>query len=240
MTILVLISADAEWQAVKAILHPTALDTSPFGELFWQAKVIYFQGGWGKISAAASAQYALDRFRPSLLVNLGTCGGFAGKIERGAILLVTKTIVYDILEQMCDPHEAIAHYTTELDLSWLDAAAFLPARRSVLLSADRDILPSDIPWLSATYGAIAADWESGAIAWVAKRNGVRCLILRGVSDLVGAAGGEAYGNLALFHKNTFTIMQTLLDLFRSKQMYLEGDTAWTPSKPSLPVNPSAT
>jgi adenosylhomocysteine nucleosidase len=58
---------------------------------------------------------------------------------------------------------------------------------------------------------VAADWESGAIAWVAKRNGVHCLILRGVTDLVSVGGGEAYGNIGLFLKNTKSVMKTLID-----------------------------
>jgi adenosylhomocysteine nucleosidase len=60
------------------------------------------------------------------------------------------------------------------------------------------------------YGAVAADWESGPIAWVANKNRVRCLILRGVSDLVGGDGGEAYGKLELFQQRTAEIMQRLL------------------------------
>lgn len=56
-----------------------------------------------------------------MIVNLGTCGGFRGEIERGEILLVERTIVYDIVEQMTDPEAAIAQYTTDLDLSWLGA-----------------------------------------------------------------------------------------------------------------------
>lgn len=220
---LILISAGAEWRAVKEILSPTEVRSTPLGETFTAAlrppgAVRFFHGGWGKISAAATAQYVIDHFRPCLLVNLGTCGGFAGRVEVGTILLVTRTIVYDIFEQMGDADEAIAHYATELDLSWLrsngplDAGdASSPVVRGLLVSADRDILREDIPLLTKKYGAIAADWESGAIAWVAKRNGVRCLILRGVSDLVGAEGGEAYGDLGLFHARTRSIMQTLLE-----------------------------
>ena len=40
--------------------------------------------------------------------------------------------------------------------------------------------------------AVAADWESGAIAWTAKRNGTRVLVLRAVSDLVSQVEGEIY------------------------------------------------
>ncbi len=216
MKTVVLISADSEWRAVRELLSPAEVQSTPLGETFDVGRLTYFHGGWGKVSAAATAQYAIDHFRPELLVNLGTCGGFAGQIERGTIILVTKTIIYDILEQMSDPDEAIAKYSTELDLSWLaddkpqshDRSAIA---HGLLVSADRDIVPGDIPMLVKKYGAVAADWESGAIAWVAKKNGVRCLILRGVTDLVGPSGGEAYGNIELFRENTKSVMKSLLE-----------------------------
>ncbi|MEW6092900.1 MAG: 5'-methylthioadenosine/S-adenosylhomocysteine nucleosidase [Chloroflexota bacterium] len=215
----VLISANAEWQAVKEILAPSAIHSTPLGEWFDLALdtgtldtvAHFFHGGWGKISAAATAQYVIDHFHPDLLINLGTCGGFKGRIERGTIILVTKTIVYDILEQMSDPDEAIAHYSTDLDLSWLPDDGPRSTVRGPLVSADRDLLREDIPMLAEKYGAIAADWESGAIAWVAQKNEIKCLILRGVTDLVSEEGGEAYGNIELFHENTRTIMKRLIE-----------------------------
>jgi adenosylhomocysteine nucleosidase len=210
MHALILISANSEWRAVKSLLSPDRLETSPYGEWFRTKDGIFLQGGWGKISAAAGAQFAIDHFHPDLLVNLGTCGGFAGRVERGTILLVTQTIVYDILEQMGDPAEAIQKYTTRLDLSWLPDPLPHLVRPCLLVSADRDLLPADIPMLVEKYAAVAADWESGAIAWVAQRNRIRCLILRGVTDLVSPEGGEAYGNIAVFHENTKQVMKTLL------------------------------
>ncbi len=216
--VVVLISANAEWRAVIEALKPDEIVKTKMGETFLAVtgdqRVRYFHGGWGKISAAATTQYVIDQYRPGLLVNLGTCGGIAGRIERGMIILVTETVVYDILEQMGDPQEALKEYTTQLGIDWLegkDEAMGVPIRRARLVSADRDIAVEDIPRLVENLGAVAADWESGAIAWVAKRNGVRCLILRGVTDLVGADGGEAYGNIALFHANTYSVMKTLLE-----------------------------
>ena len=217
----IIISANSEWRAVKEILAPAEVQSTPLGETFDVGPLTYFHGGWGKISAAAATQYVIDRWQPELLVNLGTCGGFEGRIERGTIILVTKTIVYDIIEQMSDPDEAIAHYSTELDLSWLDNSILspvsggqLPVVHAPMVSADRDILAEDIPSLVKNYGAVAADWESGAIAWVAKRNGVRCLILRGVTDLVSEQGGEAYGNIEIFHENTRQVMKELIGLLK--------------------------
>lgn len=208
---IVLISANAEWQAVKEILTPTEIETTPFGDTFAAEHLTFFQGGWGKISGAASVQYIIDHYHPDLLVNLGTCGGLADRIECGTILLVSRTIVYDIIEQMTDPEGAIDQYSTVIDLSWLKQPLPHPVQRGLLISADRDIVPMDIPNLIKKYGAVAADWESGAIAWVAGRNRVKCLILRGVTDLVGEDGGEAYGDIELFPSRTRIVMKKLLE-----------------------------
>ena len=218
--IVVIISANIEWQVICSLFPAIDIQMSPLGQWFVvefdvgqrREPVIFFHGGWGKIAAAASAQYVLDRWSPALLVNLGTCGGFQGEIEKGDIILVERTVVYDIIEQMIDPQEAIAHYTTEIDLSWLGTDYPQPVRRTLLVSGDRDLVRDDIPRLRAEYGAVAGDWESGAIAWVAARHNTRCLILRGVTDLVGSGGGEAYdGNVHLFVEGAARILKRLVD-----------------------------
>jgi adenosylhomocysteine nucleosidase len=227
MKIVVLISANAEWHAVRPLFPNAKIEKSPFWEWFETRLntdhsslalrgtegplITFFHGGWGKISAAATAQYVIDHFRPDLLVNLGTCGGFEGRIEAGTIVLVERTIVYDIIEQMTDPEAAIAYYSTSLDLAWLPEPYPVAVQRGLLVSGDRDIIVGDIPMLVQKYKAVAADWESGAIAWVANKNRVRCLILRGVSDLVGSSGGEAYGNFDLFQQRTNEVMERLVN-----------------------------
>ena len=223
MKIAVLVSAEAEWRAVREILPELKTSAYPYGEYgevkLGELEVTLFQGGWGKISAAASAQYVIDHFAPDLLVNLGTCGGLRGRTQRGEIILAESTVVYDILEQMGDADEARQHYQTDLDLGWLEgykgfemAERGIEVRRGRLASADRDLLPADVARLAEDYGALAADWESGAIAWAARRNGVRCLILRGVTDVVGEDGDEVYGDYALFEARAREIMGRLLDL----------------------------
>ena len=215
--IVVIISANAEWRGIRKLFPKAIYQKSPYGEWFitdldaaLARPIIFFHGGWGKIGAAASAQYVIDRWKPRLLVNLGTCGGFEGEIERGIILLVEKTIVYDIIEQMGDSAEHIAHYTTKINLDWLASPYPHNVQRSMLVSGDRDLLVEEIPHLKSSYGAVAGDWESGAIAWVAARNNVRTLILRGVTDLVGSSGGEAYANLQFFEDAALTILERLV------------------------------
>jgi adenosylhomocysteine nucleosidase len=219
--LVVLISADIEWRVIRELFPQISVQDSPYGEWFtWTQsssfeELIFFHGGWGKIAAAGSTQYVIDRWGPELLVNLGTCGGIDGEVERGEIILVERTLVYDIIEQMGDFDEHIAHYSTELDLSWIDSSFFHPIRRTLLVSGDRDLLEDDLPMLKSKYGAVAGDWESGSIAWVSKRNDVRCLILRAVSDVVGSGGSPAYGDLEYFLQGTREVMDELVKLLFS-------------------------
>jgi adenosylhomocysteine nucleosidase len=214
MNAIVVISADTEWRCVRGLYPDAQPGSTPFGECIDLelncGSIRFYYGGWGKISAAASAQWIIDRHQPDLLVNLGTCGGLRGRIESGATILVERTLVYDLIEQMTDGAAELAYYTTELDLSWLPQALPHPVLRGLMVSGDRDIVVEDIPRLIAEHGAIAADWESAAIAWVARRNGTHTLILRCVSDLVGEDGGEAYGNHGLFYQRTQDIMERLI------------------------------
>jgi adenosylhomocysteine nucleosidase len=210
----ILVSADSEWQTWQNLHQGCVVTHTPYGGCFEHSvdrfQGISMQGGWGKVSAAASTQWAIDHYQPGLIINLGTCGGLEGRIDRHAILLVERTRLYDIQEQMTDPEEASRFYSTKLDLDWLgDRALPEGVIRACMFSADRDILPADVTHLIDHHDARAADWESGAIAWVAERNKTPLIILRGVSDLVSPNGGESYGNVELFNKNTRKIMETL-------------------------------
>ena len=221
ITAIVLISAGAEWRALFPELASelpgrTPVDHCPYGEWFeariHQQRVVFLHGGWGKVAAAASTEYAISRWQPQRLINLGTCGGFAGLAEPGEILLAEETVIYDIIEQMGDPQAAIQHFTCRPRWVGLPAGLPIPLRRVRLVSADRDILAAEIPSLVEQYNAVAADWESGAIAWVADRHNLPCLILRGVTDVVSTTGGEAYGNPEIFRSRAQGIMRTLIGL----------------------------
>ena len=231
-TVLVILSANSEWRVVRNAYAAYPIQTGPYGEWFIteinDQQILFLHGGWGKIAAAASTQYAIQRWQPELVINLGTCGGFAGSVERGTILLATETLVYDIIEQMGDPQAAIDHYTTRLDLSWLPQPYPSPVIPALLISADRDILAAEVKKLRDRFQAVAADWESGAIAWVCQRNTVRCLILRGVSDLVSEDGGEAYTNPDVFQEGTKLVIENLLKVLPA---WLRAAKSMKPGQP---------
>ena len=213
MKTVVIVSAIAEWNGVKPLFSEEKIQQFPYGECFdtslgtWQ--VTFFHTGWGKVASAGAIQYIIDHHKPDLIVNLGTCGGFEGVVEQGDVILVERTFIYDIVELMGDL-DITTYYASSLDLSWLAGPEPHPARRGILASADSDLLPEKIPFLK-TKGAIAADWESGALAWVANKNNARLLILRAVSDMVNELSGEAYDNIEIFNERSKTIMKRLVE-----------------------------
>ncbi|NVO10786.1 MAG: 5'-methylthioadenosine/S-adenosylhomocysteine nucleosidase [Bacteroidales bacterium] len=210
----VIVSANMEWKALKKFYPNENCQKSPWGEYFYKKindqNVLFFHEGWGKVAAAGATQYVIDTYKPEIIINLGTCGGFEGEVKQFDIILADKTVIYDISEAMGDSKEAIADYTTQIDLTWLGSNFPSKVIKTVLISADRDLRINEIEQLEKDYNAVAGDWETGAIAYVANRNNKKLLILRGVTDLVSTQQGEAYGNFDLFVQRADTVMQKLL------------------------------
>lgn len=212
----IIISANSEWQAALDYLQPEDVKKSPVGDFFFhkldEKSLLFFHGGWGKISAATTTQYVIDHWRPELIVNLGTCGGLAGQINVNETVLVNETVNYDVIERMGDAQAALEFYSTKLDLSFIAEPYPIPVHVGRLASADQDIDPAMVIPLIKQYKVVAADWESGAIAWVAARNQTRCLILRGVTDVVSPVAGEIYQDEAVeFHIRAGRVMQGLIE-----------------------------
>ena len=87
MKTVVLISAIAEWNAVKEMFPQLEIENSAYGESARLNLAGYdlklYHSGWGKIASAGMMQYVTDHDQPDLVVNLGTCGGFEGLVEQG-------------------------------------------------------------------------------------------------------------------------------------------------------------
>jgi adenosylhomocysteine nucleosidase len=215
--VVALISASAEWKIILAQMPGQTLHETPFGQWFTRRlggeDVVFFHGGYGKVAAAGSTQYAIDHWHPVLLVNLGTCGGFGGERKVGDIVLASQTTIYDIVEMMGDPDEAIADYQTKLDTAGWPARLATRVVVAPLVSGDRDLDPKAVAALAAKYHTGVGDWESGAIAWVAAHNHTRAMILRGVTDVVDAAGNDpTYNNTGAWERASVAVMASLVAL----------------------------
>lgn len=213
--VVIIISSDGEWKTVPKIYPGVTFSHSIYGEWFPYTlndePVVFFHGGWGKVPSAASTQYAIDRWNPKLIINIGTCGGFKGEVDRSDTILVEKAVIYDIFSLMSDPETTINRTTTAINLNWLGDRFPIDVIRATIVSGDRDIHPEDVEILKEKYGAKVGDWESGSIAYVCSKNKVKLLILRGVSDIVSSQSGEVYdGKKVLWYKAAEQIIRELV------------------------------
>jgi len=197
---------------VRKILNPSDVSTSVFGELFEHKEILFFQTGWTKTAAAAGTQFVVDTYEPEQIINIGTCGGFSGHVEVGDILLINKAVIYDLYERMGDPEEVLKKFTTNLDIAHISPGIKENTKIATIASADSDVEVLNVEVLYEKFGAVAADWESGSIAYIAALNSQRLSILRGVTDVVSSTNGEAYGNEALFAERTEKVIRKLIDL----------------------------
>src|SRR2546427_11842362 len=100
----VLVSANAEWAAVKSAFGGLAIEHSPYGEYFVERvgdkRALFFYGGLGKVAAAASTQYGIDHFHPACLINIGACVGVEVRIDPFDVLFPDKLGFDDIYVPM--------------------------------------------------------------------------------------------------------------------------------------------
>jgi len=183
--------------------QPVELRRHPFKtvSLSWQSgEAVVVVSGMGKVAAAASAQYLVDVYRPTLLISFGLAGALGGGLKVGDLVLPARVMQGDVgtydatgyrhpylwdrgenglrLSHCCAVH------------SGLHAAAL-----SLVGKADRRVLASPLVTcdqsvfsrsrrreLRRDLDAEAVDMESAALARVASLNGLPFLVLRAISD----------------------------------------------------------
>ena len=71
MNIVILVSAIAEWTALKLMFPNVKIENFPYGECFnasvGDQQLRFFQSGWGKIASARAIQYVIDIYSPELI-----------------------------------------------------------------------------------------------------------------------------------------------------------------------------
>ena len=168
---------------------------------------MFFHSGDTKTKSAAACQFAIDRWHPDGIVNLGTCGGVRKKIKKLDIIMARKTVQYDCITRFGEPKRLFyGPMVTKIDASWVDLGGVsTKLYQGTIATADQDL---NRGWREELQkeNVLGADWESGAISKVCKLNQVKCLILRGVTDIPSSTQSSDW------KKNTPIVMGHLLQI----------------------------
>jgi adenosylhomocysteine nucleosidase len=144
---------------------------------------------------------------------LGTCGGVAQNVKERDIILANRTIQYDVIERFGEPTESFEKdQETIIDVSWAEKCGSSEISYvGAIASADQDLSLESRDKLQEAK-ILAADWESASIAKVCELNRIRCLILRGVSDIPqGSSSSKASQDLH-YCNNTPIIIERLVGI----------------------------
>lgn len=204
------INSNEEWTATKDLLKPLDIRIFPYGEYFEteiaSKECIFYHSGATKTLSSGATQYAIDNWSPEIIFVLGTCGGVAEDIRPLDIIIVEQTAQYDVIPMK--KRESIFHEIIILDNSWINLNQFphkllkgfiATADKSVTASNYHDLRDSDVT---------AADWETASIAKISEINGVKCCVIRGVSDVISEK--DVVMQYEDYKRNTSIIMEILI------------------------------
>lgn len=163
--------------------------------------------GIGKVNAALSTQYLIDKYPIDTIINFGSVGGISGKVDALKYYAVDKCCQYDFDLSALDnvPVGYIQDYDTVYFYPKKDKLDFLP--KAGLASSDRFTeKKSDIETVSAL-NCVIFDMEGGAIAQVCTANGLPFYMFKGVTDTHGSGN-----DVNTFYQNLNTVCNGFYDV----------------------------
>ena len=155
--------------------------------------VVVAKCGVGKVNAAICAQTLLLTYHPELVMKSGVAGSLSEKLRICDVAVGQDIVQHDIDTTACGDELSLV---PELDRVYLPCDGetarvicraaekvgvhALPAR---IASGDQFVSsPEKKRWIVEHFGAMACEMESGDIAQVCCRSGVKCAVIRAISD----------------------------------------------------------
>ncbi|MFQ5647017.1 MAG: hypothetical protein ACE5GM_08815 [bacterium] len=159
------------------VFSDTTFSTLPGGKTM--ALVI---SGMGKVKAAASTQWLIDRFSPRWVFNFGCAGGVRTGLEAGDMFLSELAVEYDYLNS-----EGTVPAVKGDPRILKTAVDFFPdIRLGIMATGDQNgITFKHKKELRDKYRADCCDWESAAVMRVAADAEIPAAAFRVISDVSG-------------------------------------------------------
>lgn len=138
--------------------------------------------GVGKVCAATVTAVAIEKFAPELVINSGVAGG-TPPLNQGDMVIPEKSVEHDYYA----PDEQTVYYMSDKKVSAALKKACVklgyPVKTCTIATGDSFIdKPEKGAELKQKFNAEAFDMESAAIAKTCRMFGVKCALVRSISD----------------------------------------------------------
>ncbi len=138
--------------------------------------------GVGKVCAATVTAVAIEKFAPELVINSGVAGG-TPPLKQGDMVIPEKSVEHDYYA----PDEQTVYYMSDKKVSAALKKVCVklgyPVKTCTIATGDSFIdKPEKVAELKQKFNAEAFDMESAAIAKTCCMFGVKCALVRSISD----------------------------------------------------------
>jgi len=167
--------------------------------------VVAAQCGIGKVNAAVCAQTMILTYKPALIINVGVGGSLNPALRYGDMAIADKVVQHDFdvsslgdpvglvatVNRMyfeCDP-ETVAHIK-----SVVGGMAGVHGMTGTIASGDQFVADAAVKErIVRNFNAICCEMEGGAICHACLLGGVKCAVIRSISDNADSGSTTDYG-----------------------------------------------
>ncbi len=180
------------------------------GRLFVSGKlagrdVVAAQCGIGKVNAAVCAQSMILTYRPDLIINVGVGGSLSPALRYGDVAIADRVVQHDVdTTALGDPLGLVSTVnkvyfecdapTVALLRGIIDGMDGVRGMVGVVASGDQFISDGAVKArIVENFGAICCEMEGGAISQACWLSGVKCAVIRSISDNADDDSHADYG-----------------------------------------------
>ena len=210
-----------EIKEIKEIKETVISGISFFTGKFNDRDVVFVQSGIGKVNAAITATLLIEKFKVSEVIFSGVAGSLDERLKVGDVVIGRDIVQHDVdatafgykMGQIPQMKEWAFESDKELveragNISNFDHHIFFGR----ILTGDQFVSKKDVKiQLGKDFDALCVDMESGAVAQVCTRLGVRFLIIRSISDSITDESDMEYETFVkLAAKNSTKILKDII------------------------------
>ncbi|MBR6163226.1 5'-methylthioadenosine/adenosylhomocysteine nucleosidase [bacterium] len=188
--------------------------------------VILSKSGIGKVNAAMTTQFIIDKYNPKYIINTGLAGALADNLHSGDIIIAENVIQHDTKDALLQyskwktsqefDREKPYPYSSDRNLAEFYKNKLTENGNRVHLGtiATGDIFVEDRAKkdeLNQNFGAAAVDMESGAIMQVGDRNSTPVLVIRTICDSLTETEEEYSGKEEEFAKKSASSLISVIE-----------------------------
>ena len=213
--------AEAIKKEIENIKEIVINEISFFTGKFNEKEIVFVQSGIGKVNAAITATLLIEKFNVQEVIFSGVAGSLDARLKIGDVVIGRDIVQHDVdataFGYKMGQIPQMKEWAFESDKDLIEKIAKISnINHQILLgrilTGDQFISKKDVKiQLGKDFDALCVDMESGAVAQVCARLGIKFLIIRSISDSITDDSGMEYTSFVkLAAENSKKILKEII------------------------------